>query len=339
MPDFKSQNDLKEYDFIAHVRVSDIQKSEKSSSENLIHKMSFEIIELYKGEKINSILVLGSNKLLEGWTSCDLGEEINDEWIIFGFSGSQSNDILTDYCTRSKRIKSSDGFQNLNSPYKITLKQKLQALFNNEIIDKLYNGTRIEYYKNGNKQLEEFYKKNKLNGERKLWYPNGNLQSSQNYKKGIKNGVFKWYSKKGDLIKIEKFKKDINIDTTTTWRKNSLSQLSINVYSDLNNITKEEAIKVLSKKHIWKQYVFDKKGNTIYSVWYLHNGYIYQEYTYDKKTKKSVKKYYNLKGKLKHEIVSIKHIKVSDKEWNDLGELTRLRLYDKKGILIRDNKL
>lgn len=57
----------------------------------------------------------------------------------------------------------------------------------------------------------------------------------------------------------------------------------MNVYSDLNKVSKEEAIKVLSKNHIWKQYIFDKKGNTVYHVWYLPNGDKYEEYVFNKK--------------------------------------------------------
>lgn len=333
-PEFKSQNDLNEYNFIAHVKITDIKKLEESNPDFIIHQMSFNILELYKGETRNNIIVTGSHKNYKEWTSCDLGEKIGDEWVVFGYR-SKSNKMFTGYCTRSKRVKTADGYQNLNIPNKLTLNKKLKLLFLKEIIEKEYDGNRVEYYENGNKQLEEYYRNKKINGKRSLWYPDGVLQSTQNYKKGAKHGVFKWYSKKGKLIKVEKYKKGKNIDTTTTWGKTAVSPLKINVYSDLNNITKEEALKILTKKRIWKQYIYDKKGYTLYRVEYLHNGNKWKEYSYNKKTKFSIQKYYNMEAQLKTEIISRKHIRISLKEWNDLGKLTRTVLYDKKGKLIK----
>jgi antitoxin component YwqK of YwqJK toxin-antitoxin module len=335
-PAFESQDDLKEYDFIAHVKITNIKELENQDSDFLIHQMSFNILELYKGNELKDILVTGSNQLLKDWTSCDLGEKIGDEWIVFGYT-NKKNELQTGYCTRSKKFKSSDGYENLSFPNKPNLKKRLQLLFDKEIIEESYNGNRIEYYENRIKKLEESYKKQKLNGIRKLWYPNGNLQSIQNYRKGYKNGVFKWYSKKGNLIKIEKFKKDINIDTTNIWRSSSVSRLSVSVYSDLNNVTEKEAFEILSKKHIWKQYIYDKKGNTLYSVWYLPNGDKWKEFKFDKKSKQSINKYYDLKGKIKSELITAKGKRVSEKEWNKLGELTKHKMYDKKGKLIKKN--
>ena len=36
-----------------------------------------------------NINVFGSNQLLKGSTSCDLGEKIGDEWIIFGYTNKK----------------------------------------------------------------------------------------------------------------------------------------------------------------------------------------------------------------------------------------------------------
>ena len=124
-PDFKSQDDLKEYDFIAHVKITNIEDLEKKDSDFLIHKMSFNILELYKGNELKNINVFGSNQLLKGSTSCDLGEKIGDEWIIFGYTNKKTNELQTGYCTRSKRFKSSDGYENLSFPNKPSLKKSL----------------------------------------------------------------------------------------------------------------------------------------------------------------------------------------------------------------------
>ena len=99
----------------------------------------------------------------------------------------------------------------------------------------------------------------------------------------------------------------------------------------------KEAFEILSKKHIWKQYIYDKKGNTLYSVWYLPNGDKWKEFKFDKKSKQSKNKYYDLKGKLKSELITVKGKRVSEKKWNKLGELTKHKMYDKKGKLLKEN--
>ncbi|MBL7721657.1 MAG: hypothetical protein JNK98_06660, partial [Chitinophagaceae bacterium] len=77
---------IKEYSFIAHVRI--IKKSLPGKSDTSlvkqyydpgsIRKVEIEIIELYKGTK---------NTLIAEWgvgTSCDMGIRENEEWVLFG---------------------------------------------------------------------------------------------------------------------------------------------------------------------------------------------------------------------------------------------------------------
>lgn len=307
--DFNSKDDLKNYEFIAHVKITNIENIELEGS---YHSMSFNIIELYKGKPLKSIIVFGSNRLLKSSTSCDINENIGEEWIIFGYKSKGYEKLFTGFCTRSKKIKDFNGYENIKYANKLTLKKRLQILYD-KIDDKVYNGKRVEYYKNGNKRLEENYENEELNGLRELWYPNGIKQSSQNYKDGLKNGVFKWYSKKGNLTKSEKFKKDIKRDTTNIYYKNG------------------------SQKNISDQYIYNEKGLLIYYAWYLTNGTKFQESIHNTKTKTSTKKHFDFNGNLERESITCEGKRVSEKEWNRLGEIIKIKIYDKNGVLIKEN--
>ena len=63
-PEFKTLDDLQEYSFIAHIKIKDISKA--SLEPNDFHQMSFDIIELYKGDSLSTISVYGSHPLLSG---------------------------------------------------------------------------------------------------------------------------------------------------------------------------------------------------------------------------------------------------------------------------------
>lgn len=98
--EFTTKEDLKEYAFIAHVRISGIEAADDIETESYIHRTSFEILELYKGKNIGNILVSGSHPSLEVRTSCDMGERIGEEWILFGRYSERLKTLITGYCSR-----------------------------------------------------------------------------------------------------------------------------------------------------------------------------------------------------------------------------------------------
>ncbi|RXG13900.1 antitoxin component YwqK of YwqJK toxin-antitoxin module [Leeuwenhoekiella aestuarii] len=331
-PYFKTKEDLDEYSFIAHIKVNGIKKAENIETDSYVHLMNFEILELYKGEQINNIIVSGSHPLLEGWTSCDLGERVNDEWIIFGYYNEHLKKLTTGYCTRSKRIKVFNGFEDIKYPNQLTLKKKLQQLFEIEKNEPKYDGKRIEYYQNGNKQLEENYENGILNGPRMLWYPNETLQSTQNYNNGKKNGVFKWFSTKGNLTKTEKFKNDIPIDTTTIWREIDTSYLHLKIYSDLNDVDLKQSKNILSKRKIWIERIFNRKGQILSNIVYRQNGEKENETIYYPEQDREIVRYFHKNGTLSSEMFREKGIETGIyKEWDENGVLIKTWEFDEKG--------
>ena len=338
-PDFKTKEDLNEYNFIAHIKINVIKQAEIIETDSYVHQMDFEILELYKGENTNNILVSGSHPSLKGWTSCDLGESIGDEWIIFGYYNEHFKQLTTGYCTRSKRIKVFNGYEDIKYPNQLTLKKKLQLLFDKEQTEPNYEGKRVEYYQNGNKQLEENYENGALNGQRSLWYPNKVLQSSQLYINGKKNGIFKWYSGKGSLTEIEKFKNDIPIDTTTIWRKIDTSYLNLKIYSDLNNVDLEQAKEILSKRKIWIERIYNKKGEILSNIVFGQNGEKEDETIYFPEQDKQIVRYFHKNGVLNSEMFREKGKETGIyKDWDENGKLLRSWEYDDNGEIIEETR-
>jgi len=329
--DFKTKEDLNEYNFIAHIKITAIKKAENIDTDFKIHQMSFELLESYKGDILNTILVSGSHHSLKGWTSCDLGENVGDEWIIFG-SDYQNGKLITGYCSRSKRIKSYTGYEDIKYPSQLNLKNKLQTLFDKVPKKIKFKGKRVKYYKNGNKQLEEHYSNGKIRGKRKLWYPNAVLQSKQKYKRGLANGTFEWYSSKGNLTKIEKFKNGFHTDTTTIWRKIDTSYLHLKIYSELNKLELNDAKNILSKRKIWIQRVYNDKGKMTSNVVYQLNGEKQNETIYFPMENKQTVLYYHKNGVLSSEMFRINYVNVGTyREWDENGKLTKSWEFDEKG--------
>lgn len=334
--DFKTKEDLNEYDFIAHVKVTSIDII-KNINRNEMHQISFEIKELYKGKQLTTMLIYGSNQLLGGWTSCDLGEMIGDEWIIFATTNLQFNQVTTGQCSRSIRIKDRYGYEDISYSPQSKIKQQLELLFDKVTTQIHVEGKYLTSFPNENLQSEQYYSSKKLNGPRKLWYPNKVLESTQYYDKGMREGVFKWYSEKGELTKIEKFKNNIQIDTTIIWRETDTSYISQKIYSDLNNVSMVEAKQILSKRQIWIERVYNKEGNILSQITYDQEGMKEKQVSYDPKLKTETVVYYHKNGTASSEMHTKNNIETGVyREWFENGRLKRIWEYDEKGIVKKE---
>jgi hypothetical protein len=88
---------IQKANYVSLVRVKNILSTGNLES----HKIIIEEINLYKGNSITEIIVSGGNKRIDPTfrTSCDMGIDINEEWLIYGF-GSDGK-ITTGYCSQS----------------------------------------------------------------------------------------------------------------------------------------------------------------------------------------------------------------------------------------------
>ncbi len=338
-PDFKTKEDLIEYDFISLVRISKIDSIDsKAQPVYFTHLIEFETIEKYKGETINRITVSGGHWTLKKWTSCDLGENVNDEWVIFGYTDKRTNTLMTGMCTRTFRYKDSFGYRYKGYGNEITDLDKLKNIFEIRVDKPKYNGKHIEYYQTGQKELEEFYKNNRLNGQRLLWYPNGQLESRQHFKNGKIDDRAEDYSKTGQLVKREKFKDGHHIDTTVYWHEIDTSLFGVKIYALFNNITKDSAKKVLSSLRVSSKHIYNTKGELIYYCNYSREGYLKSETIVDSKVDKQTYRYYHDNGVLSSEMYRVNNLEFGIyREWDKSGELTKSWEYDSSGQQIKES--
>ncbi len=291
IPRIESLTQLKEYDFIAHVKIVDDQDYKMTSKNDFetIGQLSIKILELFKGNEIKQVLEYAK------YSSCDIGVAKGEEWILFG--KTRNGKIAIVACDRNQRYKESnelrdwkygEGFYELGQLRK--LYQHPEPRYQNE--------KHIELYSNGHKEIEETYVNGKLNGERKIWYPNGILFCRQNYINDTLDGKSEWFYPSGQIYDEDYYLigKPCNVsrlyfDSTTeqSWRKTIIDDLS-NTEDTLNSIY----------NNVQPQYetVFDSYGRAIISREYTQQGKIHKEVTIDPDRKFRIVIYYHDNGVL-----------------------------------------
>lgn len=189
-----SEKEFKEYDFIAHVY---IQKDELYKTETIgnhtmrVGILEIQILELFKGDSSKHILEF------DKFTSCELGIEANEEWILFSKKGKDGQ-LTIGACDYVAQYRNQKGERYPLDERGIKALSKLKKFYNHNIKE-YRNKTVKSYYKNGQIELVENYKKGELHGERKIWYPNGQILSASNYNRGQRNGAFIEYFENGQI--------------------------------------------------------------------------------------------------------------------------------------------
>jgi antitoxin component YwqK of YwqJK toxin-antitoxin module len=300
---------MKDYDFIAHVKIIDDQifKTPSKTDYETIGQLTFEIIELFKGDKINKILEYSKN------SSCDIGISKGEEWILFGKKINGRISIVA--CDRNERYKEvselrdwkyEDGF------YEI---KQLKKIYQHSNV-KYENESHLEFYKNGKKEIEEKYLNGKLNGERKIWYPNGNLYCKQTYINDTLDGKSVWFYESGQIYDEDYFLKG---------KPCNVSRLYF------------ESSKDYSNKKLQTQYetVFDSFGEAILSREYTQQGKIYKEVTIDPIKKFKTVIYYHENGMISSIMYSLNGITFGHYQtYNENGFPLRGWDYDENGKAI-----
>lgn len=199
--EYKTIQDLEEYKFIALIQIDSIYKAEsKPSKGGFFYNASFSIIELYRGNKTNTLKISGgSHSLGIGMTSCDMGLERGEEWVIFAYE-NKHGELQTGYCTYSRMYKSVNGERDWHYRRGFSDITKIKNILGIESVqaEKL-EGLIVENYTNDSIESESYYVNGKLEGIRKIYYSNGKIMSLENYKDGLLFGNTRWYYKSGQL--------------------------------------------------------------------------------------------------------------------------------------------
>lgn len=278
---------LKEYDFIAHVKIMDdeiLKNPSKNNNYETIGQLTFQVLELFKGEKINKILEYSKE------SSCDIGISIGEEWILFGKTVKGRLSVVP--CDRNKQYKEKDGQRDWKYGQGFLTLKKLKKLYEHPI-NKFENGKRKEFYVNGEVEIEENYINGKLNGERKIWYSNGKLFCRQFYTNDTLNGKSEWFYQSGQIYDEDYYMKGIPCNVSRLYYD------SANSYSILNGgfYESEDSLKfVYNRVQIHYENIFDSYGQAIISREYTRFGKIHREEIIDPDKKFKTVIYYHDNG-------------------------------------------
>jgi len=284
-----SMDDLTDYDFIGLVKIVNEKTQEDSDYDTHVNILDIEIIEHFKGEQPRKI------KEYHTISSCDIGIEVGEEWILFAFKGS-SGMYSVGACERNTQYKDIEGQRYARYSRGIAYLEKLKELYGKTESVKR-NGSRVLYYPNGKKEIEEKYRKMKLHGARKVWYPNGKLMIDENYSKGKKEGKATYYFSTGQIESEyyyshgdKRYLSRIYYDTTYhKWEKRYL----------LKKYKTEEAIKsAYSQIQVWHETIYDEEGKKIIKRGFRRNGKIKDETLYFDDLKKFIT--YHENGNIEH---------------------------------------
>ena len=106
------------------------------------------------------------------------------------------------------------------------------------------NGKYIQWYENGNKNTECFYKDGNLEGEYKQWWYNGNKRTEYSYKDGNLEGEYKQFNINGILMSTCNYKDNKKNGECITWNGKNFYK---GFYID--NVLQKDTIKLTNTEH------------------------------------------------------------------------------------------
>lgn len=285
-------------DYIALVKVVDVL----SAHSPYYHKIKIVESVLYKGESQSEIYVDGGSIAVDSTirSSCDLGIEKGEEWIIF--ASKNNGKYFTGFCGNSMPYRDKMGFREINTSHKINLINEINAYFSKPSIS-FYkkNGHLILYYPNGQKEAVFHFRNGLKNGACTFYYPDGSLLGTGFYKKGNKDGIWKSFDRMNSLENQTSFENGIQVDSSLRYSysippvKHYLKDcfyynkkgevISFKSYSFSQKIDEDLKIKTTSDiPYISYEWYIDTLKNEKTTIYYHPNGRVSIKYMEDMKT-------------------------------------------------------
>lgn len=283
--DLPTTAELNSYTFIGVVRIKETVGTAPGQPmpgnfRNTLHAV--EVVQVFKGDTLTVLADETAN------TSCDLGLQKNEEWIVFG--RKMYGYITITACQWDEQYRDDFGTREWQYATATKLYQHLCKEFGIKTRSK-QNGVFTEYYPNNKPEYRVTLKNGKLHGERLLWYSNGNLLSKQFYQNDTITGKSYWYFHSGQLMREEEYagKRLVNVyreyfDTTHMYVQYVLAGIK-----DKQKITRELLIK--------NETLYDTTGRCIYIKEFSGPGKLLKMYYWDKnKNQRVMISYNNHKG-------------------------------------------
>lgn len=127
---WNTKEKIENSNYVALVKVIDIV----SANTRKYHKIKVTELILYKGKSVSEIIVAGGSRAIDStyWSSCDLGIENGQEWIIYGHK--KGDDIEIGFCSDPMFYKNKDGYRDLNLGFKIKELNEVNSYFSKPVL-------------------------------------------------------------------------------------------------------------------------------------------------------------------------------------------------------------
>jgi antitoxin component YwqK of YwqJK toxin-antitoxin module len=318
MRPFQTLEDLKGYEFIAHVKiVNDHDKEPPSNSKGFsFDKVDIQVLELFKGKMTNEIYEANKSSF------CSMNIVNGQEWIFFGVR-SKGKLVVWD-CDYNLIYRDADGQRDWEYQRGFREIKLLRELFG--IPKRKYaNGKHSEFYDNGKIEMEENFENNVRVGERKIWHLNGILASKESFVNDSLDGKLERYYLTGQLKEVEFYKKgkpyNVHRRYNDTTNFNGLKYEWIENFDKIKDSLKNE----YKRLTISLEQIYNSDGEKIAHRSFDRLGRLQLEVIYDPATKISTRIYYHKNGGTIHSISY-------EKRENGYDHIGHYQTYDEFGL-------
>jgi antitoxin component YwqK of YwqJK toxin-antitoxin module len=316
--------------FIAHVQI--MYEGGKVDPITYSADRLFRIIELFKGDSLKKIreYSIGS--------SCAVGIQHGEEWLIFAYYDSVKKEYAVGGCTASRRLKNKEGERGTSWSWgsnEGTL-QFLRKYFGHTSPESNYiSGQYKSYYPDGHVEWEATYENSQLQGKRKIYFANGIFWQNENYKAGKKEGIQQRYARSGQLLEEMNYT-DGEISAATYWYDTSYLERSMQRLLESFTMSKEKNDSILSIPPVIQKRsasFYDHNGNYQSSTYNLKGWLESEAFAYDSGSVRIACRYEE-SGKLESESIVTKYNDhTTEKKWNLKGELISCKEWEKGKFL------
>jgi antitoxin component YwqK of YwqJK toxin-antitoxin module len=271
--DFKVE-EVEEYDYVALVKIGKITPMDTSNRDQRpwFYYAEFTEISNFKGETPTQLMIYGGHPSFGYWTSCDLGVDVDEEWLLFG--EKVDGKISIGSCSRSVIYRKANGVRDWSFNRGIEQLILLDSAFNKVSADYLQINVDSIFYDNGQLERSQEFKNGELHGKVNYFFPDGTVYGSSRFKKGFQNGHFYWNTSNGNLELEGKKRRGKNFKKRIFYSLGSPNRPRMISIFDKNG----ETVKFLDyhyeekENYLGSKTVYNRKNNKIITTYYNQNG-------------------------------------------------------------------
>nr|WP_287938500.1 hypothetical protein [Algoriphagus sp.] len=213
--------EVESYDYVAWVKVKGRKPSESKGEvrtyEERFHWAEIEELHRFKGNSTKELKIRGGHRDLGFVTSCDLGMEVGEEWVLF--AKESNGEFMVGACSRSEKYRENDGFRDWGSERGIRMLSVLDSAFNQGKLDIMQISKDTLFFPNGKIERVKFPSDQDGIVELNYFTPLGNLIGVEHLKNGLRHGFYAWNYKDGTRLTQKNYKNGVQVGLSYFWTK------------------------------------------------------------------------------------------------------------------------